>query len=258
MIYPQVREEPIVDRNTFTNYPWTGQICSFFQLLSAPPIKQNVVDFRWQFHAPGSGFLPKPRVFRALTVGANYGFCSLKELRKLLRLQYAAPFPLPWNGLISGLPRVVCRRCCISVERDDVKWSFLFTETTRWQGPTSILFTTPLLPKKKENWKLWYSVEGLWRNKSTNPEQNSHTGEVDSAILFLAFILPPLLPTLPTVLLCPDCWRVGRFSATLVLYPLNLSQGLVKRGTYWTSCVGPMSLWSCGSWEVTVRFSTRM
>lgn len=95
MIYPQVREKPIVDRNSFTNYLWTGQICSFFQLLSAPPIKQNVVDFRWQFHAPGSGFLPKLRVFRALAVGANYGSCSLKELRKLLILQYAAPFPLP-------------------------------------------------------------------------------------------------------------------------------------------------------------------
>lgn len=144
MIYPQVREKPIVDRNTFTYYPWTGQICSFFQLLSAPPIKQNVVDFRWQFHPPGSGFLPKLRVFRQITVSVawkNWGKCWYSNT--------PLPSPSPRNGLISGLPRVVCRRCCTSVEGDDVKWSFLFTETTRWQGPTSILFTTPLLPKKK-------------------------------------------------------------------------------------------------------------
>lgn len=82
MIYPQVREEPIVDRNTFTNYPRTGQICSSFQLLSAPPIKQNDVDFRWEFHAPGSGFLPKLRFFRKSDTRAKglYGQGKLRFL----------------------------------------------------------------------------------------------------------------------------------------------------------------------------------
>ena len=64
------------------------------------------------------------------TAGAYPGFCSMKQLRVLL-------LPPGWDASPSqGYPQqyVTGTHLCTWVERDNVGYSFLSKETTRWQG----------------------------------------------------------------------------------------------------------------------------